>query len=71
MEDLEGAIGQYVLYRHLMKASDADRALFLAIPERTYRSLFTSAEGQDAIRDIGMLLISVDEKTEEIVRWLK
>ncbi len=53
MEDLEGAIGQYVLYRYLMKALDPQRTLFLAIPERTYRSLFTSAEGQDAIRDIG------------------
>ncbi len=54
-----------------MKASDPQRTLFLAIPERTYRSLFTSAEGQDAIRDIGLLLMSVDEKTKEIMRWLR
>ena len=70
VHDFEVAIGQFVLYRHLMRKSDPGRVLFLPIPEQTYRTLLGSAEGQDAIEAIGLALLTVDPHTKEIVRWL-
>lgn len=71
MHDLEGALGQFVLYRHLMKTSDPERRLFLAIPERAFRSLLGDVDGGKVIEDLGLTLFTVDAATEEIVRWLK
>lgn len=69
--DLERAIGQFVLYKLLMKHSDPQRQLFLAIPERVFRSLLGDVDGQRVIEAIGLTLLTVDPATEEIVRWLK
>jgi hypothetical protein len=71
VHDFEVAVGQFVLYRHLMRKSDPGRVLFLAIPEQTYRTLLSSAEGQDAIQAIGLALMTIDPHSEEIVRWLR
>jgi hypothetical protein len=69
--DLERAIGQFVLYKLLMKEADPQRQLFLAIPERAYRLLLGDVDGQRVVEGIGLSLLTVDPITEEIVRWLK
>jgi hypothetical protein len=71
VHDFEVAVGQFVLYRHLMRKSDPDRVLFLAIPERVYRTLLSNVDGQDAIQGIGLSLLTVDSDVEEVVRWLR
>jgi hypothetical protein len=68
--DLERAIGQYVLYEDILQIKDADRVLYLAMPENAYTEIFTERIGQLALqkRIKYAFVFAVDE--EEIVQWL-
>lgn len=46
MKDLEDAVGQFVLYAHLLNRSEPDRMLYLALPEIAHRSVFEEEAGQ-------------------------
>ena len=70
LHDLEGAIGQYHLYRSVLSKAKSDRRLYLAVPERAYESVFTTPVGQMALADYDLQLIVVDEAAERIVQWL-
>jgi XisH protein len=69
--DLERALGQYSLYSFLLARQEPDRALYLAIPEDTYLSLFDTAEGRDLIAAQELCLLVFHPKEEEIVRWIE
>ena len=45
MKDLEDAVGQFVLYAHLLRRSDPDRVLYLAVPELARRNVFEEEAG--------------------------
>jgi hypothetical protein len=68
--DLERAIGQYVLYEDILQIKDADRVLYLAMPENAYTEIFTERIGQLALqkRIKYAFVFAVDK--EEIVQWL-
>lgn len=40
VNDLENALGQYILYRDALKRSQPDRILYLAIPDEVYLDFF-------------------------------
>ncbi|MDQ2686416.1 MAG: fatty-acid oxidation protein subunit alpha [Armatimonadota bacterium] len=69
MADLEGAVGQYVLYARLLARQDAERTLYLAIPERARRSVFEEEAGQVLLEDGIVRLFSFDPELEVIVQW--
>lgn len=71
VHDLEGALGQFVFYRHLIKQADAGRELLLAMPEEAFDSLLSDEAGMDLARDLSLKLFTVDPIREEIVRWLR
>jgi hypothetical protein len=71
VHDLENAIGQFILYQLLLKQSDPERRLFLAMPERSYRLLLSDADGQLVVEGAGLSLLTVDATSQEIIRWLK
>ncbi len=68
--ELEQAIGQYVLYRLLLNQVDPGREVYLAIPDNTYRELFSEPIGELVIRDLPLHLLVVDVKREEVKRWI-
>lgn len=68
--ELEQAIGQYVLYRLLLKRVDPERSIYLAIPSSTYRELFTEPIGEVVIGDLPLRLVVVDLDKVEIERWI-
>lgn len=45
IRDLEGALGQFVLYERLLKRYDPDRTLYLAVPEEARQSIFEEEAG--------------------------
>ncbi|MGH7929986.1 MAG: element excision factor XisH family protein [Candidatus Binatia bacterium] len=71
INDLENALGQYVLYRSLLSRREPERAIYLAIPLSTYESLFSTPLGQVAIEDHGLKLIVFDPAQEEIRQWIE
>jgi XisH protein len=70
MKDLEEALGQFTLYRQLLKRYDPGRTLYLAVPDNVRRSVFEEEAGQILIEDGFLQVISVDIDREVIVSWI-
>lgn len=70
IKDLEDALGQFILYRQLLKRYDPNRKLYLAIPDNVRISVFEEEAGQILIEDGLIQIISVDIASETIVSWI-
>jgi XisH protein len=68
--DLEQAIGQYSLYRILLKQIDPERDLYLAISETTYSDIFDEPIGKLAIAEIPLKLVIINLDAKEITQWI-
>ncbi|MEZ4637364.1 MAG: element excision factor XisH family protein [Caldilineaceae bacterium] len=68
--ELEQAIGQYVLYRLLLNQVDPERILFLAVPKKAYRELFSEPIGELVIKDLPLNLLVVDVEEDEVKTWI-
>jgi hypothetical protein len=69
--DLEQALGQYVLYRGLLRRSDPARELLLALPKAVYESLLTSELGRVARDEIALAMMVFDPEAEVIWQWFR
>ncbi|MEC4805171.1 MAG: element excision factor XisH family protein [Jaaginema sp. PMC 1079.18] len=70
MKDLEEAVGQFVLYEHLLNRYEPERKLYLAIPENVKISVFEEEAGQVLLEDKILRLLTFDVTKEEVVRWI-
>jgi len=70
MKDLEEAVGQFVLYEHLLNRYEPDRKLYLAIPENVRNAVFEEEAGQVLLEDKILRLLTFDITTEEVVKWI-
>ena len=70
MKDLEDAVGQFVLYAHLMKRYYPEYVLYLAVPEVVRRSVFEEEAGQVLLEDGVVRLFSFDPAAEVVVQWM-
>ena len=73
IQDLKEAVGQYILYGDIMaeSAENADRKLYLAIRNETYRIVFSKDQTQRLLRNRNIHLIVFDPEIEEIQRWIR
>jgi hypothetical protein len=73
VQDLENALGQYVLYRGLLEESKKhqSRTLYLAIRDKVYWDFFTEKIAQIAVRRNQLKLLVFDATTEEVVQWIE
>lgn len=69
MRDLEEAVGQYQVYQSILSEIEPERTLYLAIPQRTYESIFTEKIGQLILVRLQIQLIVFEDKTARIVLW--
>ncbi len=69
--DLEQALGQFVLYRGLLRRSDPGRQLLLAVPRAIHESLLTSELGRVAWEEVGLTMLVFDPASEVILRWFR
>lgn len=69
IRDVEEAVGQYVFYKSLLRRSDPDRRLFLAVPEGAYRNTLSLPICRPVIEDAGISLLAFAVHEKEIVRW--
>jgi hypothetical protein len=66
--DLYHALGQYLIYRSLLKQQNLELELFLAVPNHAYRSVFARM-GMPSIEENDVKIIVVDIEREEILEW--
>jgi len=70
IEDLERALGQFILYRSIMELDFPDRELYLAVREVIFTEIFEEPIGK-VLLDKGLVqLIVFDDTKEEIRRWM-
>lgn len=70
MNDLENAIGQYIVYRTYLREIEPDRTLYLAIDSETYAELFYDISGRVLLDVNDIRLIVVDPDQEEVTQWI-
>jgi hypothetical protein len=70
VEDLQYALGQYLLYRSLLERRDPGRVLYLAIPRDAFQGVFSSTLGLVAREDYRLSLAVFDPAKEEFIEWL-
>lgn len=68
--ELERALGQIMLYRNMLRESEPERLLYLAVPETIMVRLFEDALGQLLIKNEGLRVLSYDPALEEVLKWL-
>ncbi len=70
IKDLEEAVGQFVLYEHLLIRYDPERKLYLAVPEDVRESVFEEEAGLVLIEDKIIRFFTFDLNQEEIIQWI-
>ena len=70
LDDLEKALGQYILYFDVLTELEPERILYLALPIWAYESLFEEPLGQLLLRNDRLRLIVFDPNQEAIEKWL-
>lgn len=70
VDDLENALGQYLLYRSILQRKEPDRVLFLAIAINVYNGILSSALGRVALEDYHMQLLVFDPDEGVIFKWI-
>lgn len=71
MRDLEAALGQYTLYRTLLKVTAPDRRLYLAISDDAYRRLSDRKIFVQVQKEAAIAMIVVDLDSEEVLTWIE
>jgi hypothetical protein len=69
VDDMEKALGQYLIYRSILNRRQPDRELFLAIPKGIAK-LFDEPLGQLLLEDYDLRVVVFHPKKKEIIRWL-
>lgn len=64
------AMGQFINYRAALRREDADRTLYLAVPDLTYNTFFQLDFPASMIQENSIKLITYNIKNEEIVQWI-
>lgn len=70
VRDLEQALGQYVLYQQVLTEQQIDRVLYLAVPRRSFNTIFQTELGALLLKNALVRLLVFDEKEEVITLWL-
>lgn len=70
MNDLENAIGQYIVYRTYLREIEPDRFLYLAVDSETYTEIFYDISGRILLDANQIRLIVVDPEREEVTQWI-
>ncbi len=71
VNDLHGAMGQFVNYYVALQEDEPERILFLAVPEIVYNSFFKKAIIQKTLAYVNAKVIVYDAENQRIVQWIK
>jgi len=69
INDLENAMGKYVVYHSVMTRTEPNRVLYLAVHQEAFSDVFEDPLGKLLLEDYGVRLIVFDSQKEEILKW--
>lgn len=69
VDDFEKALGQYRLYRRLLKITEPNRQIYLAVDSSIFEKFFTGVGVQIVLEKEEVSLIVVNVENEEILLW--
>ncbi len=70
INDLEGAVGQYIIYRNILQAQESDYELYLAVADRVYKNGFQKKLSKLIVETNRVKLLVFDPESEVIERWI-
>jgi len=70
VRDLEEAVGQYGVYQSILTEIASERILYLAVPQRSYESIFTEKLGQLILKSLKIKLLVFDDEERRIIQWI-
>lgn len=70
MDDLEKALGQYVVYHDVLAEVEPNRTLYLAVPQKVLLDIFEEPLGKLLLKNNRARLIGFDPRAEVIVQWI-
>jgi hypothetical protein len=62
--------GQYIHYRAALRREEADRILYLAVPDLAYNTFFQLDFPAEMLQENAIKLIVYNIKNQEIVQWI-
>ncbi|MDC3959322.1 XisH family protein [Polyangium jinanense] len=69
IDDLEKAIGQFVIYHDVLAAVEPERTLYLAVSDLVYDDIFSEPIGQLLVEKRRVRLMVFSTETESIREW--
>ncbi|MGL6341491.1 MAG: XisH family protein [Waterburya sp.] len=70
INELENALGQYILYRNILEETEPERLIYLAIRKSTYQEIFSEPIGVLTIQKSQLRVLVFDDDQEEIIQWI-
>jgi len=70
IKDLRDALEQYVLYHDILRRTEPDRILYLAIRKAVLMGVFEEPVGKLLLENQRVRLVVFDHRTEEILQWI-
>jgi XisH protein len=70
VQDLENALGQYILYEDIIAEEYPERILYLAIREEVYLTFFSEPIVQISLKKRHIKVLVFDETQEVITQWI-
>ncbi len=71
MNDFKNAVGTYNVYQSILRRTEPDRILYLAIEKNIYEGIFTEEFGGVIVEDFNIHVVVFSETEEVIIKWLK
>jgi hypothetical protein len=70
VNDLEKAVGQYIVYRNILEEIEKEIILYLAVTKKAFKEVFSEAFGNLILTKNQILLIIVEPQKQEIIQWI-
>ena len=65
------AVGKYIVYRNVLKITEPQRILFLAVPESVYDRYFSEEVIQRTTKDEKFKIVVYNQVTQNITQWIE
>ncbi len=70
IDDFHRAVGQYAIYRAVLRSTDSERSLYLAVPDDVYTGLLSEPLGRLVVADLNVKVVAFHPVERRITRWI-
>ncbi|WP_371357558.1 element excision factor XisH family protein [Hydrocoleum sp. CS-953] len=70
MHEFETALGQYLIYQTFLSLTHPDFKVYLAVGNKIYEKFFAQVAIKLILQKYQVLLLVIDIKKEEIIKWI-